>query len=82
VAGERVQLTRFELKLLALLAGEPGRVFSRREIMQHVWQADYVGDERTADLHISNLRHKLERDPTNPERLVTVRGAGYKLDVV
>jgi two-component system, OmpR family, response regulator RegX3 len=82
VAGKAVQLTRFELKLLALLAGEPGRVFSRQEIMRHLWEADYVGDERTADLHISNLRHKIERDPTNPERLVTVRGAGYKLEPV
>jgi two-component system, OmpR family, response regulator RegX3 len=82
VAGERVQLTRFELKLLALLAGDPGRVFSRREIMRHVWEADYVGDERTADLHVSNIRHKIERDPANPERLVTVRGAGYKLEAV
>ena len=82
VAGKRVQLTRFELKLLALLASDPGRVFSRREIMRHVWEADYVGDERTADLHVSNIRHKIERDPANPERLVTVRGAGYKLQAV
>jgi two-component system response regulator RegX3 len=82
VGGERVPLTAFELKLLALLATEPERVFSRREIMQHVWEADYVGDERTADLHVSNIRHKIERDPTNPERLVTVRGAGYKLQAL
>ena len=82
VAGETVQLTRFELRLLALLATEPGRVYSRREIMRHLWDADYVGDERTADLHVSNIRHKIERDPTNPERLVTIRGAGYKLQAV
>jgi DNA-binding response OmpR family regulator len=80
VAGETVQLTRFELRLLALLATEPGRVYSRQEIMRHLWDADYVGDERTADLHVSNIRHKIERDPANPERLVTVRGAGYKLE--
>jgi two-component system response regulator RegX3 len=50
--------------------------------MRHLWAADYVGDERTADLHVSNIRHKIERDPTNPERLVTVRGAGYKLQAL
>ena len=82
VDGRRVQLTRFELKLLALLASDPGRVYSRREIMRNLWDADHVGDERTADLHISNIRHKIERDPANPERLLTIRGAGYKLEPV
>jgi DNA-binding response OmpR family regulator len=79
IDGEPVQLTQSELKLLTFLARDPGRVFSRREIMQHLWQSDYVGDERAADLHVSNIRRKIERDPENPERLVTVRGAGYKL---
>jgi two-component system response regulator RegX3 len=74
-----IRLTRSELKLLALLAREPGRVRSRREIMQHLWESDYVGDERAADLHVSNIRRKIERDPERPERLLTVRGAGYKL---
>ena len=80
VDGKPVPLTTFELKLLALLASEPGRVFSRREIMRHLWDSDYVGDERACDLHVSNIRRKLERDPVEPERLVTVRGAGYKLE--
>jgi two-component system response regulator RegX3 len=79
VDGEPVRLTQSELKLLAFLAREPGRVYSRREIMQHLWESDYVGDERAADLHVSNIRRKIERVPENPERLVTVRGAGYKL---
>jgi two-component system response regulator RegX3 len=79
VAGEPVQLTPSELRLLALLAQEPGRVYSRREIMQHLWDSEYIGDARAADLHISNIRRKIERDPENPERLLTVRGAGYKL---
>jgi DNA-binding response OmpR family regulator len=74
-----VHLTRSELMLLALLARDAGRVFSRREIMQHLWDSDYVGDERAADLHVSNIRRKIEHDPARPERLVTVRGAGYKL---
>ncbi|HEY7018366.1 MAG TPA: response regulator transcription factor [Gaiellaceae bacterium] len=79
VDGEPVQLTQSELKLLAFLARSPGRVYSRREIMQHLWESEYVGDERAADLHVSNIRRKIERDPEDPERLVTVRGAGYKL---
>ena len=82
IDGQTVPLTAFELKLLALLATAPGRVFSRREIMRHLWSSDYVGDERSCDLHISNIRRKIERDAANPERLVTVRGAGYKLQPV
>jgi DNA-binding response OmpR family regulator len=69
-----VQLTPSEFRVLALLAQEPERVYSRREIMQHLWESSYVGDERACDIHISNLRRKLE-----PERIVTVRGIGYKL---
>jgi DNA-binding response OmpR family regulator len=79
IAKEPVSLTAFELKLLALLAGEPGRVFSRHEIMRHLWNSSFVGDERACDLHVSNIRRKIERDPARPERLVTVRGSGYKL---
>jgi two-component system, OmpR family, response regulator RegX3 len=82
VDGNPVQLTPSELKLLALLSRDPGRVYSRREIMQHLWESEYIGDARAADLHVSNIRRKLERDPENPERLVTVRGAGYKLVAV
>ncbi|HYX88497.1 MAG TPA: response regulator transcription factor [Gaiellaceae bacterium] len=79
VAGEPVHLTRSEFRLLVLLAEEPERVFSRREIMEHLWQSPYVGDERACDIHISNLRRKIEADPRNPGRLVTVRGIGYTL---
>ena len=80
--GRPVHLTPSELKLLSLLAREPERVFSRRAIMQHLWDSDFVGDERACDLHVSNIRRKIERDPDRPERLVTVRGAGYKLQPV
>jgi two-component system response regulator RegX3 len=80
--GEQIPLTAFELKLLALLAGDPERVFSRSEIMRHLWDSSYVGDERACDLHVSNIRRKIERDPARPERLVTVRGSGYKLQAV
>ena len=75
VAGERVALTPSEFRVLALLAERPGRVYSRREILEHLWSSPHVPHERTADAHVSNLRRKLGAgDP-----IVTVRGAGYKL---
>ena len=82
VDGEARNVTPSEFKLLALLASEPERVFSRRELMQHLWDSDYIGDQRACDIHISNLRQKVERDPAQPERIVTVRGVGYKLVAV
>ena len=60
-------------------AEQPERVISRRELMQHLWASEHVGDEHACEVHISNLRRKIEKDPTQPERLVTVRGMGYKL---
>jgi two-component system response regulator RegX3 len=77
--GRAIALTPSEYNLLALLAEQPGRVFTRREIMQHLWQSSYVGDERACDAPVSTLRRKLERDPSHPERIVTVREFGYKL---
>ena len=80
--GDRtISLTPTELSLLAYLAGEPGRARSRREILRHLWHTEYVGEERVCDAHISNLRHKIERDPARPERVVTRRGVGYALRV-
>ena len=79
VDGEAVRLTLSEFKVLALLAERPERIVSRRELMQHLWSSDHVGDEHACEVHISNLRRKIERDPTHPQRLVTVRGMGYKL---
>jgi two-component system response regulator RegX3 len=79
VDGRPVRLTRSEFKVLALLAEEPGRVFTRRQVMQHLWESDYVGDEHACDVHVSNLRRKIEHDPARPRRIVTVRGVGYKL---
>jgi two-component system response regulator RegX3 len=81
VDGELVQLTPSEFKILSLLAERPGEVFSRAEIMRHLWGSDHVGDEHPCDVHVSNLRRKIERDPSRPSRLVTVRGAGYRLSV-
>jgi len=79
VDGQRVHLTLSEFKVLALLAEQPGSVVSRRTLMQHLWASEHVGDEHACEVHVSNLRRKIERDPTRPERLVTVRGMGYKL---
>jgi two-component system response regulator RegX3 len=79
VDGRRVDLTPSEYRLLALLAEQPERVFTRQQIMEHLWESAYVGDPRAADVHVSNLRRKIEREPAHPKRLVTVREAGYKL---
>ena len=77
--GNTIRLTPSEFRLLALLAEQPERVYSRREIMQHLWDSTYVGDERACDIHVSNLRRKIEATPGKPTRLVTIRGVGYKL---
>jgi DNA-binding response OmpR family regulator len=74
-----VPLTPSEFRLLSILAEEPERALTRADILRRLWQTEYVGDERACDSHIVNLRRKIERDPANPERIVTVRGVGYKL---
>ena len=79
VRAEPVNLTRSEFQVLRLLAERPGQVFSRLEIMEELWQSEFSGDVRACDVHISNLRQKIERDPQDPELVVTVRGIGYKL---
>jgi two-component system, OmpR family, response regulator RegX3 len=79
IDGHLVRLTPSEFKLLALLAEEPERVFTRRQMMEHLWETQFVGDLRACDVHVSNLRRKVERDPAHPERIVTVREVGYKL---
>jgi two-component system, OmpR family, response regulator RegX3 len=76
---KKIRLTPSEFRLLAFLAQEPEHVYTRREIMQHLWDSTYVGDQRACDIHVSNLRRKIEETPGRPQRLVTVRGVGYKL---
>jgi two-component system OmpR family response regulator/two-component system alkaline phosphatase synthesis response regulator PhoP len=72
--------SRSEFRIVRLLASEPGRAFTRDELVQQLWGADGGGgDRRAIDVHISNLRRKLEANPREPRRLLTVRGAGYKL---
>jgi two-component system response regulator RegX3 len=79
VDGRDVQLTPSEFRLLAHMANAPGRVFSRRDLMQLLWDSTYTGDQRACDAHIVNLRRKIEHDTERPTRLLTVRGVGYKL---
>ena len=78
VRGQQVNLTRSEFQLLRLLAGRPGEVFRRHQIMEELWQTEFDGDVRACDVHISNLRQKVEIDAQRPELVVTVRGVGYK----
>jgi two-component system, OmpR family, alkaline phosphatase synthesis response regulator PhoP len=75
---ELVELTAREFDVLALLASQPGRVYSREQIMSHLWGGDFFGEARAADVHIQHIRHKIELDPKNPRYLQTVRGAGYR----
>jgi DNA-binding response OmpR family regulator len=76
--GEPVQLRRKEFDLLAYLASSPNRPFSREMLLQNVWGYEYAGDTRTVDVHIRWLRMKIERDPSDPKRLLTMRGVGYR----
>jgi DNA-binding response OmpR family regulator len=79
IDGVRAHLTPSEFRLVALLATAPGRAFSRAELVRHLWETEYTGGERAVDAHVVNLRRKLERDPAEPRRLVTIRGIGYAL---
>jgi DNA-binding response OmpR family regulator len=79
MAGEPVHLTSSEYGILMLLARHPGKAFSRQAILAALWDESPVGDERAIDVHIHNMREKLEADPKNPAYLLTVRGFGYRL---
>lgn len=78
VDGREMELSLKEFELLYLLAGNRNRVFSRDTLLEKIWGYDYMGETRTIDVHIRNLRKKIERDPDNPEHIKTVRGIGYK----
>ncbi len=79
-AGSRVDLTPLEFQILELLASEPGRAWSRNDLLDRVWSTEYEGYQRNIDPHINRLRKKLEADPKNPHYVLTVRGVGYKLN--
>ena len=77
---EEIELTALEFKLLYVLAVNPGVVLSRERIIEKVWGYDFYGDERIVDVHIGNIRQKLEPEPGKPRHLITVRGVGYKFE--
>lgn len=79
--GQDVLLTALEFDLLHFLASHPGRVWRRAELIQKVWDYDYVGDQRVVDVHIGQIRKKIELDSTQPAMIQTVRGVGYKFEV-
>jgi two-component system, OmpR family, response regulator RegX3 len=80
VDGLQVPMPLKEFELLAFLMRNRGRVLTRGQLIDRVWGADYVGDTKTLDVHVKRLRSKIEPDPANPVRLLTVRGLGYKLE--
>ena len=78
VRGQEVQLTFVEFELLRVLASNPGRVYNRRMLLEALWKSADYRDPRTIDVHVRHLREKLERDPSDPEYILTVRGVGYR----
>jgi two-component system, OmpR family, response regulator RegX3 len=80
IDGSEVSLPLKEFELLHLLLANAGRVLPRETLIDRVWGSDYVGDTKTLDVHIKRLRAKVEPDPTNPSRIITYRGLGYKFD--
>jgi len=80
IGKETLELTAKEFDLLVFLARNKGFVFNRDQLLEKVWGYEYAGDTRTVDVHIRWLRQKIETDPSHPKHLITVRGAGYKLE--
>ncbi len=79
VNNQVIDLTFKEFELLAALARQPNRVFTRDQLFAQVWGSDFLGESRTVDVHIRYLREKLEENPSRPKRILTVRGVGYRL---
>ena len=75
--GRALELSAREFDILCFLAASPGRVFSREELMEHVWGYDYYGDLRAVDVAIRRLREKIEDEPASPRYIITKRGMGY-----
>jgi len=78
VRGEPVQLTYVEFELLRTLAAHPGKVFSRKALLEELWGGSAYREPRTIDVHVRHLREKLEAEPRSPEYILTVRGVGYR----
>ena len=81
VNGKLIALTALEFNLLYCLASQPHRAWKRSELIQEVWDYEYIGDERVVDVHIGQIRKKLENDSDNWPKIKTIRGVGYKLDI-
>lgn len=79
--GKEKRLTPKETRLLQVLLNRAGNTVSRKYLIKHVWETDYLGDTRTLDVHISWLRRAIEKNPLQPQLLQTVRGEGYRLDL-
>lgn len=80
IRGRPVELTRREFDLLYALAVKPGHIFSTEDLLARVWGAEYLGEPQVVYVHVRWLRQKLEDDPNRPQRIITVRGVGYKLE--
>ena len=78
IGDEVLSVTATEYKLIAMLASAPGRLFSRMQLLEHVWGTNYYGDDHVVDVHIANARRKLREDTGSPRYIETVRGAGYR----
>lgn len=78
VGNEIITLTATEYRLIALLASTPGRMYSRAQLLEHVWGSTYYGDDRVVDVHIANARRKIQENSTSQPFIETVRGAGYR----
>jgi two-component system response regulator RegX3 len=78
IRGRGQDLPLKEFELLSLLLANAGRVLTRETVIDRVWGRDYVGDGKTLDVHVKRLRAKVETDPANPSRILTIRGVGYK----
>ncbi|GAA3734073.1 two-component sensory transduction protein RegX [Leifsonia bigeumensis] len=80
VRGQETAMPLKEFELLEVLLRNAGRVLTRGQLIDRVWGSDYFGDTKTLDVHVKRIRNRIERDPSNPVMLVTVRGLGYRLE--
>jgi two-component system response regulator RegX3 len=80
VEGKVVEMPLMEYRLLELFLRNPGKALAREYLLNKAWEGDFYGQTKTLDVHIRRLREKIERDPANPERIITVRGIGYRFE--
>lgn len=80
LGGDELHLKPREFDLLALFMRNPGRAFTRDQILERLWGHDYIGDVRTVDVHVRWLREKIEAEPSAPARIITIRGVGYRFE--